>query len=113
ETAVNTALPAEHADLSRPTEALLDAHRLEQLSADRAGLVCCGDLTAAFAAILKTRTDYVRVSSTYTTIGAVAAIEQHAPSNPVGFDDLTLRLGNLIAFYLSDDYEELRRLTYR
>jgi hypothetical protein len=114
ESAVTTALPPErHADLSRPTEALLDAHRLEQLSADRAGLVCCGDLLAAFTAILKTRTDYVRVNATLAANGALAAIAQHSPSNPRAFDDLTLRLGHLIAFYLSDDYEELRRLTYR
>jgi hypothetical protein len=114
ESAVNSALPPErlHADLGRPTEALLDAHRVEQLSADRAGLVCCGNLLSAFVAILKTRTDYVRVNATLRTNGALAAITQHAPSSTVAFDDLKLRLGSLIAFYLSDDYEELRRLTY-
>lgn len=115
ESAVSTALPADrtHTDLSRPTEALLDAHRLEQLSADRAGLVCCGDLFSAFVAMLKTRTDYVRVTTTLEANGALTALEQHAPSAPAAFDDLKLRLGNLVAFYLSDDYEELRRLTYR
>lgn len=115
ESAVNSALPPDrnHADLNRPTEALLATHRLEQLSADRAALTCCGDLIAAFRAMLKTRADYVRVNTTLDTNGALAAIEQHAPSNPEAFADLRLRLGSLVAFYVSDDYEELRRLTYR
>ncbi len=113
--AVDSAMPPKqqaHMDMSQANEDLLEAHRLAQLSADRAGLVCCGDLVAAVLSLLKGRTDYVRVASQVAELGLLRAIEQQESSNASAFADLRLRVGSLISFYVSDEYEQLRRLAY-
>src|SRR5690606_21225929 len=76
--AVDSAMPSKqaHMDMSQANEELLEAHRLAQLSADRAGLVCCGDLAAAVLSLLKGRTDYVRVAAGVNEQGLLRAMEQ-------------------------------------
>src|SRR5690606_37918095 len=112
--AVDSAMPPKqaHMDMSQANEELLEAHRLAQLSADRAGLVCCGDLPSAALSLLKGRTDYVRVAAGVAELGLLRAIEQQESSNASAFADLRLRVGSLISFFISDEYEQLRRLAY-
>jgi hypothetical protein len=100
--------PNQRSDLSVANEALIEAHRFCQLSADRAGLLCAGDLTSAVRAMLLTRTDYVRVTTRLQQSSLLDSIDQARAGKPAAFDDLLMRIGFLIAFYVSDDYPKLR-----
>lgn len=101
--------PASRSDLAHQNETLIDAHRFSQLTADRAGLVGCGDLGSALRGMLLSRTDYVRVVSRLQQQDLLTAIGQQRSTNPAAFDDLLMRVGLLVAFYVSDDYDTLRR----
>jgi hypothetical protein len=95
-------------DLTAANEELLVAHRLLQLSADRAGLVLAGSLHAAVRAILLTRADYAALSQPDPTLALLSALRQEVSAGSSVFADLSLRIGALTAFYVSDDYAVLR-----
>jgi len=100
--------PRPGADLTPVNEELLVAHRLMQLSADRAGLVVAGNLQAAVRAILLTRADYAVLKQPDPHLSLLAALEQEVRVGSDAFIDLSVRLGALAAFYVSDDYATLR-----
>jgi hypothetical protein len=95
-------------DLTAANEELLVAHRLLQLSADRAGLVLAGSLHAAVRAILLTRADYAALSQPDPLLALSSALRQEVSAGSSIFADLWLRLGALTSFYVSDDYAVLR-----
>jgi hypothetical protein len=93
--------------LSLVNENLVAAHRLMQMSADRAGLVLCGDLRASLRGLLLLRPDYRTL---------LDAIEQRDAVSVLALDegremmraDLVVRVAALLEFYVTDDYLALR-----
>jgi hypothetical protein len=96
------------ADLTAANEELLVAHRLMQLSADRAGLVIAGSLQGAVRAILLTRADYASLREPDPQLALLTALEQEVSAGSSAFIDLSVRIGALCAFYVSEDYATLR-----
>ncbi len=95
-------------DLAQANESLIAAHRFSQLTADRAGLLACGDPSVAFYSLLLSRTDYVRVSTRLEQQDLLTAISEQRSTNPRAFDDLLMRLGFLVGYYVSDEFDALR-----
>jgi hypothetical protein len=100
--------PRLDADLTPANEELLVAHRLMQLSADRAGLVIAGSLQAAVRAILLTRADYASLREPDPHLPLLTALKQEVSAGSSVFIDLSVRIGALSAFYVSEDYAHLR-----
>lgn len=94
-------------DIAPATEELLAYQWLQQLNADRAGMLCAQDPTAAVRAMLRTRVELARAVETFERLGTLAAIERHRESHPAAFDDLRARLGLMLTFYLSEAFETL------
>ena len=94
-------------DIAPAAEELIAFQWLQQLNADRAGLLCAQDPAAAVRALLRSRVELARASETFEQRGALAAIERHRESHPAAFDDLRARLGLMLCFYLSDEFETL------
>lgn len=91
-------------------ERLIAAHRLTQLTADRAGLLVAGSLRAALRAMFLVRRDYAQALEEASRAGLGVFFEAKLKARELPFYDLCIRAGALIAFYLSDDYAELHRL---
>ncbi|MGC4089669.1 MAG: hypothetical protein QM756_17635 [Polyangiaceae bacterium] len=92
--------------LSQRNEELIVAHRLVQLSADRAGLAIARDLGGTLRAMLLTRSDYRELLQGAEHHGLVAALEARRSHSPA-FADLWLRVRAVIAFYLSPELDPL------
>jgi hypothetical protein len=92
------------------TEALIEAHRMMQLSADRAGLVLGGDLAGAVRAMFKLRPVYHAELSVAERIGLGEALARRHPTGERRLPDLAIRVGALIGFYLTEDYARLRAM---
>jgi len=103
--------PNEGPAIGQRNEDLIAAHRLMQLSADRAGLIACRNLCAAVRAVLLTRADYRELLQAAQTDGLFRALAERHPGDPA-LQDLELRLRALIAFYLSFDYDAVLRPGY-
>jgi hypothetical protein len=94
--------------LSHINENLLAAHRLMQMSADRAGLVLCGDLRASLRGLLLVRPDTRAVLDAMIERDVVSVLLAEA-ADPAMRADLTVRFAALLQFYTSDEYLTLRR----
>lgn len=94
--------------LDKGTEVLIEAHRMMQLSADRAGLVFSGDLAASVRAMFKLRPVYHAELGVAQRIGLGPALARRTPEGEMLLPDLWVRVGALVGFYLSEDYAELR-----
>lgn len=92
--------------LSPPNEQLLEATRLLQLSADRAGLLLSRDPAAAIRSILLTRREHLPLLHMLKTMSLEEAL-MSPPTAGSALWDLKLRVGALIGFYVSDTYERL------
>ncbi len=90
--------------LGQRNEELIAAHRLVQLTADRAGLVMCQHLESALRAVLLTRSDYREVLIASETEGLWRALGDRRAEG-AAFADLGIRLRALIAFYLAADFD--------
>ncbi len=86
---------------------LIAAHRVMQMTADRAGLVCSGSLKSAVTAILKTEPRYHDVQKIARDRGLVSAITRRDEHGALLLPDLAVRISALFAFLLSDDYAAL------
>jgi len=95
-------------DLGADAARLVAAHRVMQLTADRAGLVLCGDLGAAVRAIFKTHSRLTNELTEVSQTGLAAALARRDDEDTLRFPHLAVRLAALIAFWLSEDYETLR-----
>jgi len=92
--------------IGQRNEELILAHRLVQLSADRAGLAIAQDLGGALRAMLLSRADYRELASAAATSGLVQALETRRSHSPA-VADLMVRVRAIVAFYLSPDFETL------
>jgi hypothetical protein len=95
-------------ELTLANEELLVAQRLMQLSADRAGLLLADSLRAAVRAILLTRAEYAPLLRPEPEAPLLASLERRARAGSAAFADLSVRIGALTAFYVSEDYATLR-----
>ncbi len=89
-------------------EELVAAHRVMQLTADRAGLLLCGDLASAVRAMLLVRRDYRAELARAEAAGIEPVLARRSDDGRILFQDLAVRVAALIAFYLSDDWPRLR-----
>jgi hypothetical protein len=99
--------PAEGA-LSLVNENLLAAHRLVQMSADRAGLVLCGDLRASLRGLLLLRPEYRALLEASSERGLIEALV-FGDGQAAMRADLIVRVAALLDFYRGEDYVALRR----
>jgi hypothetical protein len=101
--------PQEQHSLDRSV-GLIAAHRLMQLSADRVGLLLCGNLGAAFRAMFKTRRESAAELTIARSDGWSAAFARLQQFDDESAQNLRLRCGSLLTFYLSDEYARLREV---
>ncbi|MBN2197066.1 MAG: hypothetical protein JW751_29950 [Polyangiaceae bacterium] len=94
--------------LSTLNETLVVAHRMMQLSADRAGLVIAGDVQASLRAMFLLRRDYRAEFDVVEARGLAPVLSQRAEDGHIAYQDLAIRVAALLAFYLSDEYLRLR-----
>jgi hypothetical protein len=90
-------------------EDLLAAHRAMQLTADRAGLLLCGDLRSAIRAIFCSRAEYRAELPIAEHFGLAEALTRSDQRGEIVFQDLAIRIAALIAFYLSPEYRQADR----
>lgn len=95
--------------LSALHEDLVATARVMQLTADRAGLVACGDPRAALRAMLLVRPDHREALALAEREGIEMVLRQRAPEGHLAHQDLAVRIAALLSFYLSDDYARLAR----
>lgn len=99
---------AEGDQVGPSNEELVAAHRLMQLSADRAGLVLSGDLVGAVRAMILTTPSARAELRIVDQLGAGVALERRDAQGALLHPMLALRVAALVAFYVDDDYEALR-----
>jgi hypothetical protein len=96
--------------ISAVNEQLVAAHRLMQLTADRAGLVIAGDLHAALRAMLLVRKDYERELDAIEERGLDAVLAERTEGGRMRYQHLAVRVAALLSFYLSPDSTRLGAL---
>lgn len=91
---------------------VIAAHRAMQLSADRAGLLICGDPQAAIRAMFAVNPAYLSSWPLVVSHGLRAAVTRELrdddPRERERLEDLAVRVAALLSFYLSDEYAQLR-----
>ena len=100
--------PAGPVDLTPEDQRLIAAHRVMQMTADRAGLVLCGDLGAAIRAMFLLQTRLLPELVVAERIGLSEALGRRDGDGRPVLPELTVRIAALTAFWLSDDYARLR-----
>ena len=100
--------PSEPAAIAPRNEELVAAHRVMQLTADRAGLVLAGNLGAAVRSMFVVRPDYRRALEDAEHDGIAELLKRRADDGHLAYQDLAMRTAALIDFYLSDEYTRLR-----
>ncbi|HEY0468552.1 MAG TPA: hypothetical protein VGC79_30365 [Polyangiaceae bacterium] len=101
-------LAAPPSALSHINENLVAAHRLMQMSADRAGLVVCGDLRSTLRGLLLVRPDTRAVLDAMAERDFVSVLLE-CEIEPALRSDLLVRVAALLHFFAGDDYLTLRR----
>jgi hypothetical protein len=96
--------PKSEPALGQRNEELIAAHRLVQLTGDRAGLVVAGELRGALRAVLLTRAEYREVLEASHETGLFSALATRRGAS-LALADLTVRVKALVAFYLSLDFD--------
>ena len=94
--------------LSLVNENLLTAHRLMQMSADRAGLVLCGDLKASLRGLFLLRPDYRALLEAMEQRDLVQVLLLGDGQEAMRAD-LLVRVAALLEFHAGEDYLALRR----
>jgi hypothetical protein len=94
--------------LSALNEEVVAAHRVMQLTADRAGLLLCGDPCAALRAIMLTRSDYQEELAVAEREGIDVVLARRTIDGKMVHQDLAVRVAALLSFYLSEDWVRLR-----
>lgn len=107
-TAVSEPQPEVGADISPDDRRLLAAHRVMQITADRAGLVLCGDLGAAIRAMFVLQTRLRAELDVAERVGLAEALRRKSVDGRPLLPGLSVRVAALAAFWLSDDYARLR-----
>jgi hypothetical protein len=90
---------------------LIAAHRVMQLTADRAGLIACGDPRAAIAAMFHVHPSHLGQWPLVMRRGLRDSLIRETRSEDerdrIRLEDLAVRVAALLSFYLSDDYPKL------
>jgi len=94
--------------LSHINENLVAAHRLMQMSADRAGLVLCGNLRSGLRGLLLVRPDTRGVLDAMVERDLVSVLLE-SEIEPALRADLIVRIAALLHFFVGEDYLALRR----
>ncbi len=84
------------------------ACRAMQLTADRAGLLLCGDLCAAVRAMFVSEREYRPEFDTAVRHGLPATLSRRDEAGALLLQGLAVRVAALVSFYLSDDFRTLR-----
>ncbi len=87
---------------------LLATSRVMQLTADRAGLLICGDLNAAVRAMFFESESYARELSVCEKYGLTDFLLRQDEAGNYTHQDFAVRIAAMFSFYLSKDYEILR-----
>ncbi len=101
-------LAAPPSALSHINENLVAAHRLMQMSADRAGLLLSGDLRSSLRGLLLVRPDTRAVLDAMVERDLVSVLLE-SEIEPALRSDLIVRIAALLSFFVGDDYRALRR----
>jgi hypothetical protein len=96
------------ADLGPGDHRIIAAHRVMQITADRAGLVLCGDLGAAVRAMFLLQSRLLPELAVAERLGLGEALGRRDGHGQLILADLTVRVAALAAFWLSDEYARLR-----
>jgi hypothetical protein len=96
--------------ISDDSENLLAACRMMQLTADRAGLVLCGNIRPAIRAIFLTSRTCCGELSLAERYGLIKVLNRKNEDSEFLNQELAIRLASLCSFYLSEDFIELRRV---
>jgi len=88
-------------------ETLLEACRQMQLTADRAGLVMCGNIKASIRAMFLISRHYAVELQIVERYSLTQALTQRDTKGKLLHKELALRVAALCSFYLSDDFETL------
>ena len=99
---------SERGSLGVDEQKLIAAHRVMQLTADRAGLVLSGDIRAAVRALFLTSTRYLPELAIAEEHGLGTALQRRDPDGQMLHQELAIRIGALIRFYLEEDYVQMR-----
>ena len=94
--------------LSHSNENLVAAHRLMQMSADRAGLLLSGDLRASLRALLLVRPETRALLDAMCERDLVSVLLEGEKDSAL-HADLTVRFAALLDFYVGEDYLALSR----
>lgn len=95
-------------DVSLDGARILAAHRVMQITADRAALVLTGDLLATVRAMFLLHSRLQPELLVAERAGLHGCLARREGDGTPLLPDLTVRIAALIAFYLSDDYTSLR-----
>jgi hypothetical protein len=95
-------------DVSLDGARILAAHRVMQITADRAALVLTGDLTATVRAMFLLHSRLQPELLVAERAGLHGCLARKGSDGNLVLPDLTVRVAALIAFYLSEDYTCLR-----
>lgn len=95
--------------LSMANDDIVEAHRVMQLTADRAGLLLCGDLRSAIRFMFLASSGYHLEIPLLERRGLHAVLEKRDASGALLYEDLMIRIGALLAFHLSEDHPLLRQ----
>jgi hypothetical protein len=93
-------LPASN-ELSARHEELVMAHRAQQFTADRFGLVVAGSIAEAVSGLFRVRADHHALARSIAESGLEVAAEGRLLDHP----ELLLRIEALVSFYLSPDFD--------
>lgn len=88
---------------------LIAAHRMIQLTADRAGLLMAGHLGDAIVAMWKLRPESLEYLELLRKQGLLAALDAMTQAGSQEWRILATRAAALTAFALSEEYQELQR----
>lgn len=98
--------------LASDNSQMIAAHRAMQLSADRAGLIVCGDPRAAIRAMFTVHPAYLSLWPLVGSHGLRATVTRELREDDSRernrLEDLAVRVAALLSFYLSDEYALLR-----
>lgn len=95
--------------LKEDRQKLIAASRLMQYTADRSGMLFSGEIKIAVKTIFDSNPNYSGLESKIENEGLRKILLQRNSDNTFKHQDLALRISNLFSFFLSDDYEIIRK----
>ncbi len=97
-------------DKTEKKQELIAIARMLQLTADRSGLLFTGDLKSAIRTIFLTSKTYIQEFDVANRYGINEYLLSKDSDGNYKNQELAIRFASLFSFYLSDDYDELRKI---